>query len=151
FCDGRTVTVMWLALAGRPDPVADLRRVRLDDSDTGSALVISQTEPTYMTAAHTEVVRAMLDRPRSETAAKVRAHWDELTAPKVTTDRVAEVLGLPSPEGEGTCLCRDGGRRRPGRNGRHRPGDRPRDTRPDGGHWCPGWCARSRGPCRGGR
>ncbi|CAL9495056.1 ABC transporter permease [Streptomyces sp. enrichment culture] len=104
FCDGRTVTVMWLALAGRPDPVADLRRVRLDDSDTGSALVISQTEPTYMTAAQTEVVRALLDRPRAEVAEKVRANWRELTAPKVTTDRVAEVLGLPSPEGEDTCL-----------------------------------------------
>ncbi|MEU3950129.1 ABC transporter permease [Streptomyces sp. NPDC029526] len=103
-CDGRTVTVMWLALAGRPDPVADLRRVRLDDTDTGGAVVISQTEPTYMTAAHTEVVRELLDRPRGEVAERVRANWRELTTPKVTTDRVAEVLGLDAPEGEDACL-----------------------------------------------
>ncbi|GAA2260518.1 ABC transporter [Streptomyces atrovirens] len=104
MCDGRMVTVMWLALADRPDPMADLRRVRLDDSDTGSAIVVSQTEPLRMTAAHTELVRELLQRPRDEVAAKVRADWAELTAPKVTTDRVARVLGLEAPEGEDECL-----------------------------------------------
>src|SRR5690606_29793111 len=113
FCDGRTVTVMWLALAGRPDPVADLRRVRLDDSDTGSALVISQTEPTYMTAAHTEVVRAMLDRPRSETAAKVRAHWDERGRRGRTRagDGTADAVGRAGTGG----TARGTGRGTPGR------------------------------------
>lgn len=103
MCDGRMVTVMWLALAGRPDPVADLRRVRIDDSDTGSAIVISQTEPLQMTAAHTEVLRELLALPRQEAEAKVRSGWKELTAPKVSTDRVAQVLGLPKPEGDDTC------------------------------------------------
>src|SRR5690606_8260319 len=82
------------------------------------------------------------DRPRSETAAKVRAHWVELTAPKVSTVRGAEVMGLPSPEGEGTCLGRDGGRRPPGRNGRPPSGERTPDSRPDGGRWRPGRRAR---------
>ncbi|MDT6985259.1 ABC transporter permease [Streptomyces lusitanus] len=104
LCDGRMVTVMWLALAGRPDPVADLRRVRIDDSDTGSAIVVSQTEPLRMTAAHTELLRELLELPREKTAAKVKAAWAELTAPKVTTDRVARVLGLEKPEGEDECL-----------------------------------------------
>ncbi|MGV9816485.1 ABC transporter permease [Streptomyces cellulosae] len=103
-CDGRMVTVMWLALAGRPDPLADLRRVRLDDSDTGSALVISQTEPSQMTSAQTELLRELLDLPSEKAAAKVKAGWPELTAPKVTTDRVAQVLGLEKPEGENECL-----------------------------------------------
>lgn len=104
LCDGRTVTVMWLALAGRPDPMSDLRRVRLDDSTSGSAVVISQTEPLSMTAAHTEVVRELLERPRDEVAAKVKGHWAELTAPKVTTDRAAELLGLDAPEEADECL-----------------------------------------------
>lgn len=104
MCDGRIVTVMWTALAGRPDPVADLRRVRLDDSDTGSAIVISRTEPLHMTTAHTELLRELLELPRDEAAAKVRAGWAELTAPKVTTQRVAQVLGLDAPDGEDACL-----------------------------------------------
>ncbi|GGR02832.1 ABC transporter permease [Streptomyces pilosus] len=102
-CDGRIVPVMWTALAGRPDPVADLRRVRLDDSVTGGAIVLSQTETLQMTAAHTEVLRALLDLPRDEAAARVKANWAELTAPKVTTQRVAQVLGLDAPEGEDAC------------------------------------------------
>jgi hypothetical protein len=104
MCDGRMVTVMWLALAGRPDPMADLRRVRLDDSDTGWAVVLSQTSPLSMTAAQTEVVRELLRRPKDGTAAKVKAHWAELTAPEVTTDRVARLLGLDEPEAKEECL-----------------------------------------------
>ncbi|THC56592.1 ABC transporter permease [Streptomyces cellulosae] len=104
MCDGRMVTVMWLALADRPDPVADLRRVRIDDSDTGSAIVVSRTEPLQMTSAQTELLRALLELPRDEAAAKVKAGWAELTTPKVTTDRVARVLGLEKPEGENECL-----------------------------------------------
>ncbi|MFF5159046.1 ABC transporter permease [Streptomyces sp. NPDC000348] len=103
MCDGRTVTVMWLALAGRPDPMSDLRRVRLDDSDVGSAVVLSRTNPLSMTAAHTEVVRELLHRPKDGTAAKVKAHWAELTAPEVTTDRVARLLGLEAPEAKDEC------------------------------------------------
>ncbi|MFF6811062.1 ABC transporter permease [Streptomyces sp. NPDC012403] len=104
MCDGRMVTVMWLALADRPDPMSDLRRVRLDDSDAGSAIVLSRTNPLYMTAAQTEVVRELLQRPKEETVAKVKAHWAELTAPKVTTDRVARLLGLDEPEAKEECL-----------------------------------------------
>ncbi|MFJ9662804.1 ABC transporter permease [Streptomyces griseoflavus] len=103
MCDGRIVTVMWTALAGRPDPVTDLRRVRLDDSATGGAVVLSQTETLQMTAAHTEVLRALLDLPRDEAAARVKGNWAELTAPEVTTRRVAQVLGLDAPEGEDEC------------------------------------------------
>ncbi|MGA5314523.1 ABC transporter permease [Streptomyces pseudogriseolus] len=103
LCDGRMVTVMWLALAARPDPVADLRRVRIDDSDTGSAIVVQQTEPLRMTSAHTELLRELLEMPREKAAAKVKAGWAELTAPKVTVDRVARVLGLEKPEGENEC------------------------------------------------
>ncbi|MFD7687275.1 ABC transporter permease [Streptomyces sp. NPDC059781] len=104
MCDGRMVAVMWLALADRPDPMSDLRRVRLDDSDMGSAVVLSQTNPLSMTAAQTEVVRELLRRPKDGTAAKVKAHWAELTAPEVTTDRVARLLGLDEPEAKDECL-----------------------------------------------
>ncbi|MET8217954.1 ABC transporter permease [Streptomyces hirsutus] len=103
LCDGRLVTVMWLALAGGSDPLSDLRDIRVDDSTSGSAVVVSETEPLSMTAAHTELVRELLDRPREEIGAKVTAHWAELTTPEVTTDRTAQLLGLDAPEEADEC------------------------------------------------
>ncbi|MFC1228427.1 MULTISPECIES: hypothetical protein [Streptomyces] len=103
MCDGRLVTVMWLALAGGAEPMADLSRIRVDDSTSGAAIVISETEPLSMTAAHTELVRELLERPREEVGAKVTAHWAELTTPEVTTDRTAHLLGLDAPEEADEC------------------------------------------------
>ncbi|MFJ5995600.1 hypothetical protein [Streptomyces sp. NPDC092370] len=57
-----------------------------------------------MTEAQTEVLRALLDLPRREAGARVKDRWDELTAPKITAARAAELLGLPAPEGEDKCL-----------------------------------------------
>ncbi|MEU0248711.1 ABC transporter permease [Streptomyces sp. NPDC006235] len=103
MCDGRMVTVMWLALGGESDPVAALRRVRLGDSVTGSAYVLQPTDGLYMTAAQTEVLRELLDRPRGEVTARVKSHWAELTEPKVTAARAARLLGVPAPEGDDKC------------------------------------------------
>ncbi|CAM5644876.1 ABC transporter permease OS=Streptomyces violarus OX=67380 GN=FHS41_007715 PE=4 SV=1 [Streptomyces violarus] len=104
ICDGRMVTVMWLAVGWESDPVAALRRVRLDDSATGSALVLQPTNGMYMTDAQTEVLRELLDRPRGEVTARVRSHWAELTEPKVTAARAAALLGVKAPEGDDKCL-----------------------------------------------
>ncbi|WSQ10180.1 ABC transporter permease [Streptomyces sp. NBC_01231] len=104
LCDGRMVAIMWLGLAGRPDPLGDLARVRLDDSISGSALVISPTDPLYMTSGQTSVVRQLLDQPRQTVAERVRSHWTELTAPKVTTAEVARLLGVEAPKKVDKCL-----------------------------------------------
>ncbi|MBR8642413.1 ABC transporter permease [Streptomyces tuirus] len=104
MCDGRMVTVMWLALGWKSDPMAALRRVRLDDSVTGSAFVLQPTDGLYMTDAQTEVLRELLRRPRAEVTARVKAHWAELTAPKVTAARAAGLLGVKAPEGDDKCL-----------------------------------------------
>ncbi|MDL5202414.1 ABC transporter permease [Streptomyces sp. ALI-76-A] len=103
LCDGRMVTLMWLALAGGDDPLTDLSRVRLDDSTRGAAVVLSPTEPLYMTAGQTGVVTQLFGRPLKEVSARVQAHWAELTAPKVTTARVADLLGVTAPKGADTC------------------------------------------------
>ncbi|MEU0070678.1 ABC transporter permease [Streptomyces sp. NPDC006332] len=104
LCDGRMVTIMWLGLAGRPDPMGDLARVRLDDSVSGSALVLSPTTGLYMTDGQTSVVRQLLDQPRRTVAARVTSHWAELTAPKVTTAEVARLLGVEAPKEADKCL-----------------------------------------------
>lgn len=100
-CDGRMVTVMWLALGAAPDPTAALRSVRLDDGVTGSAYVLTPTDGLPMDAAQTTVVRELLARPRDSVTAAVRTHWTDLTAPGVSTSRVAELLDVSLPEGTG--------------------------------------------------
>ncbi|GAA4555480.1 ABC transporter permease [Streptomyces collinus] len=104
ICDGRIVPLMWLAVGWESDPLAALRRVRLNDTVTGSDSVLQPTNGLYMTEAQTEVLRALLDLPRDEAAARVKDRWDDLTAPKITAARAAGLLGLPAPEGEDKCL-----------------------------------------------
>ncbi|MFD5914580.1 ABC transporter permease [Streptomyces massasporeus] len=103
ICDARIVPLMWLAVGWESDPLDALRRVRLDDSITGSAMVLQPTDGLSMTVAQTEVLRALLDLPRGEAAARVKDRWRELTAPKITAARAAELLDLPEPEGEDKC------------------------------------------------
>ncbi|MFG2312811.1 ABC transporter permease [Streptomyces sp. NPDC048566] len=110
MCDARAVTVMWLALSTQPDPMASLRRVRLDDSIEGSAIVLAPTDPLSMSAQQTTVVRELLMKPHYSVAAKVKAHWTELTSPRTSTARVAELLGVhaggkgaPADSGSGSC------------------------------------------------
>jgi hypothetical protein len=104
LCDGRMVTIMWLGLGGLPDPMSELSRVRLGDTTSGSGLVISQTDPLYMTAGQTSVLTQLLDQPRQAVTARVKAHWAELTAPGVTTDEVARLLGVEAPQEADKCL-----------------------------------------------
>ncbi|MFK4543907.1 hypothetical protein RKD29_003503 [Streptomyces tendae] len=103
ICDGRMVTVMWLSLSWQDDPMAALRRVRLDDSVTGSAIVLSPTDPLSMTEGQTDVVRHLLEKPPAGVGARVKAHWAELTAPGVTTARAAALLGVAEPEKADSC------------------------------------------------
>ncbi|WP_328439935.1 ABC transporter permease [Streptomyces sp. NBC_00444] len=103
ICDGRMVTVMWLALGWADDPMQSLRDVRVDDSVSGSAIVLSPTDPLSMTSGHTDVVRELLEQPRDTVTAKVKANWAELTAPDVKTSRVAQLLGVDAPKGADSC------------------------------------------------
>ncbi|MBD0425037.1 ABC transporter permease [Streptomyces sp. TRM S81-3] len=103
MCDGRMVTVMWLSLSWQDDPLGALRRVRLDDSLSGSAVVLSPTDPLTMTEGQTDVVRRLLGEPRAAVAQRVKAHWAELTSPGVTTARAAELLGVKGPEKADSC------------------------------------------------
>lgn len=94
LCDGRMVTVMWLALGWQDEPMDALRAVRLDDSVSGSAVVLSPANPMYMSEGQTEAVRRLLTRPKAGVTALVKRHWSELTAPGLTTAQAAELLGV---------------------------------------------------------
>ncbi|MEW2163292.1 ABC transporter permease [Streptomyces sp. NPDC007084] len=100
-CDARVVTIAWLALSTQPDPLKSFRDVRLDDSIKGSAVLLAPTNPMSMSAQQTTVVRELLMKPHYSVAAKVKAHWTELTSPKTSTTRAAELLGVPAG-GKGT-------------------------------------------------
>ncbi|MEU9590165.1 ABC transporter permease [Streptomyces sp. NPDC048193] len=102
-CDGRMVTIMWLSLSWQDDPVNALRRVRLDDSVEGSAIVLSPTDPLSMTEGQTDVVRRLLEKPGPGVAERVKAHWAELTSPDVTTAEAARLLGVAGPATADSC------------------------------------------------
>lgn len=103
LCDGRVVTTMWLALGGAAHPLTDLADVRIDDSTTGSAIVLAPTDGLSMSAGQTDVVRELLNRPRADVTASVKQHWSELTAPGVSTAQVARALGVKAPKGAKDC------------------------------------------------
>ncbi|MFD5450749.1 ABC transporter permease [Streptomyces sp. NPDC127100] len=103
LCDGRMVTVMWLSLSWQDDPMSALRRVRLDDSVEGSAVVLSPTDPLTMQEGPTDVVRQLLEKPDPGVAERVKAHWAELTSPGVTTAEAARLLGVTVPEKADSC------------------------------------------------
>ena len=46
---------------------------------------------------------ALTPPERAALVDKVKAHWAELTSPKVTTARVAELLGVKGPGGADKC------------------------------------------------
>ncbi|GAA2618569.1 ABC transporter permease [Streptomyces vastus] len=101
LCDARVIPVMWLALGTMDDPLTTFRALRLDDSERGSAVVLTPTNPLPMTALQTEVVRELLQRPRYSITAKVKAHWTELTSPETSVTRAAELLDVSVPKGDG--------------------------------------------------
>ncbi|MFF4837201.1 ABC transporter permease [Streptomyces sp. NPDC001315] len=96
-CDARAVTIMWLALGAESEPMTAFRNVRLDDSVTGSALALTPTNGVFMSTGQTDVVRQLLQQPRYGVTAKVKAHWTELTSPKTSLTRVAELLDVKAP------------------------------------------------------
>ncbi|MDR3083177.1 MAG: ABC transporter permease, partial [Streptomyces sp.] len=107
MCDARVVTVMWLALAAQDDPMTAFRNVRLDDSVEGDAAVLSPTDPVVMSAGQTRIVRELLERPRYSVSARVKAHWAELTSPKTSQARVAELLGVAADKGDEGEQCQE--------------------------------------------
>ncbi|MGW3494570.1 ABC transporter permease [Streptomyces sp. NPDC001020] len=99
MCDARVVTIMWLAMAAQNDPMTEFRNVRLDDSVEGSAVVLNTADSFSMSAGQTRIVRELLERPRYSVSARVKTHWAELTSPKTSQARAAELLGVPAAKG----------------------------------------------------
>ena len=104
LCDARGVTTMWLALAADATPEATFRRLRIDDSFTGPAAVLTPDGGSMGVSAQvTEVVRSLFRDPHDTIAARVKAHWAELTSSRTTAAEAARLLGVPVPQGEDDC------------------------------------------------
>ncbi|MFF4902981.1 ABC transporter permease [Streptomyces sp. NPDC001068] len=104
MCDARGVTTMWLALATDPTPEATFRRLRIDDSLTGPAAVLTPDGGSMgVSAQTTEVVRELFRAPHDTIAARVKAHWAELTSSRTTAAEAARLLGVRVPQGPEDC------------------------------------------------
>ncbi|MEV6763372.1 ABC transporter permease [Streptomyces sp. NPDC051105] len=104
MCDARAVTTMWLALATDPTPTDTFRHLRIDDSLTGPAAVLTPDGGSMsVSAQETQVVRELLREPHDTIAARVKAHWTELTSPRTTAAEAARLLGVTVPTGADDC------------------------------------------------
>jgi hypothetical protein len=104
MCDARAVTTMWLALATDPTPTDTFRHLRIDDSLSGSAAVLTPDGGSMSVSAHqTQVVRELLREPHDEIASRVKADWQALTSPKTTVTEAARLLGVKAPKGADDC------------------------------------------------
>ncbi|MFJ9347052.1 ABC transporter permease [Streptomyces sp. NPDC101237] len=104
MCDARAVTTMWLALATDPTPEDTFRRLRIDDSLTGPAAVLTPDGGSMSVSSQaTDVVRDLFRAPHDTVAARVRAHWAELTSARTPVSRAARLLGVPVPRGKDDC------------------------------------------------
>ncbi|WP_217546266.1 ABC transporter permease [Streptomyces sp. GbtcB6] len=104
MCDARVVTTMWLALATDPTPTDTFRHLRIDDSLSGPAAVLTSDGGSMsVSAQQTEVVRELFREPHDTVAARVKAHWQELVSPHTTTAEAARLLGVKVPKGPDDC------------------------------------------------
>ncbi|MFF3986169.1 ABC transporter permease [Streptomyces sp. NPDC001797] len=104
MCDARPVTTMWLALATDPSPEDTFRHLRIDDSLTGSAAVLTPDGGSMsVSAQQTQVVRELFREPHDTVAARVRSHWQQLVSPHTTTAEAARLLGVGVPKGPDDC------------------------------------------------
>ncbi|WP_069770613.1 ABC transporter [Streptomyces sp. LUP30] len=101
--DARAVTVIWLVLSTDPTPTDTFRNLRLDDSLSGSAQVLAPTNGLSLTGPQTTVIRELLERPRAAMAARVKAHWAQLTSASTTTAQAARLLGVEVPKEAEKC------------------------------------------------
>ncbi|MHB9852098.1 ABC transporter permease [Streptomyces krungchingensis] len=99
MCDARGVTAMWLALGALPHPTTAFTNVTLDDHVDGAEVILAPTNPISLTSEQTRIVQELLKRPRYSVVPKVKAHWAELTSPRTSTARAAELLGVPAGDG----------------------------------------------------
>ncbi|MEV5576223.1 hypothetical protein AB0L06_39850 [Spirillospora sp. NPDC052269] len=98
LCRSPSVLVLWLAAqstAGTQD--AFMSMVRRSSGGLSLPLLGSAAGLTF-NAREEALVLDLLHRPAGEVAARVRASWAELAASATSTDRAAEILGVPAPD-----------------------------------------------------
>jgi len=101
LCGARRVTVSWLAGQASPASHTGLRLLAEQQDGDGEFGVFLQEAASgfgvLLPRRELTMALALLDRPADEVGARVLAAWDELTAPGTTTERAAEILGVPVP------------------------------------------------------
>ncbi|MFI0350698.1 hypothetical protein [Actinomadura sp. 9N407] len=98
YCDARGIVMMWMAISGIPDGEAQHGEARAAIAGAGGmGMIAAPVSPLVVRDREYAVVKAMLDRPTAEMAAKVKASWAELVRPSTTPDRAAALLGVTVP------------------------------------------------------
>jgi hypothetical protein len=97
-CGARAVVVAWLVGQASAASNTGLHQLTVDQHDKGVFLDATQAGAgIFLPDRELTMGLALLDRPASEVAARVTQSWDELTTVDTTTERAAELLGVPTP------------------------------------------------------
>ena len=107
-CGARGVLVGWLAGQATPGTRAGLHRIA---ELSGGRLYFAEANfPTGIGLSDrvTALVWELLDQPAEQIGQRVRGAWRELSAPKTTVERAAQILGVPAPPAAGARLLPDG-------------------------------------------
>jgi hypothetical protein len=97
YCDARGILITWLAIRAVPDGEALFAETQ-SHMGGGGATILAPVVAVTLRDREYAVVRELLDAPAAEIAERVKASWEELTAPGGTsTERAAGLLGVSAP------------------------------------------------------
>jgi hypothetical protein len=93
------VLVAWLAGQASPQSNTGLHKLAIDQRNQGGVFLGEAESPSgiFLQDRQLTMALALLDRPADEVGARVLQSWDELTAADTSTERAAEILGVPAP------------------------------------------------------
>ncbi|MEV0371125.1 ABC transporter permease [Streptomyces sp. NPDC050636] len=106
-CGSRGVLVLWLAGQATDGTHRALRDLATRSAGGFSFLVLESATGLGFDSREQELAMGLLRRPADEIGARVKASWAELSSAHTSTDRAANLLGVPAPAPvpgtEGAC------------------------------------------------
>ncbi|MFF4016737.1 ABC transporter permease [Streptomyces sp. NPDC001843] len=96
-CGSRAVLTLWLAAQASGETAAALRDLEARSTSGLTLLVLNSATGLGFEHRETRFAQDLLAQPADRIGARVKASWQELTAPGTSTDRAAQLLGVRAP------------------------------------------------------
>jgi hypothetical protein len=103
-CGARAVVALWLAARTSPHVAEGLRR-QVTDARFPSFTFVNDVnvDDVWWGEREGQFALALLERPGDQVAQALWRHWDLLTSPATTLERLGELVGVPPPPSRATA------------------------------------------------